>query len=55
VVWVSVIASLGYFFGSRWQWLTTELQDVEVVLGVLVVIGAIIWWWRSRRRLAHAE
>ena len=39
VVWVSVMASLGYFFGSRLQWLTDEVEHVEIVLiGILIVV-----------------
>jgi Uncharacterized membrane-associated protein len=47
-VWVSAIASLGYFFGSRWQWLTAQLEMVDIALVALVLIGAVIWWWRQR-------
>jgi membrane-associated protein len=60
VVWVSVIASLGYFFGSRWDWLTERLEVVEIAL-VVVFIIALIWYRRSRpvsnarQRCARAE
>ncbi len=47
-VWVSVIASLGYFFGSRWRWLLTRLQIVDVTIAVLVLLGALVLW-RKRR------
>src|SRR5579872_2539687 len=59
-LWVSVIASLGYFFGSRWEALAGDLERVEVALVVVVIVGGLIWWWRSRRpsarqRSARAE
>jgi membrane protein DedA with SNARE-associated domain len=41
-VWVSVVASLGYFFGSRWQIVTEQLEYVEIgLIGVLLLILAI--------------
>ena len=61
-VWVSVVSCLGYFFGSRWQWVESELQVVEFCLVVVVVIAGLFWWWRSqqssgrrRQRSAGAE
>jgi membrane-associated protein len=54
-LWVSVIASLGYFFGSRLQWLTNELEEVEIALLVVLVIAALILRWRALRRPLRAE
>lgn len=53
-VWVSVVASLGYFFGSRWQIVTEQLEYVEIgLVGVLLLILAI----RRKRlqKVARAE
>lgn len=48
-VWVSVVSCLGYFFGSRWQWVEGELQVVEFCLVVVVAIAGLFWWWRSQQ------
>ncbi len=37
-LWVSIIGCLGYFFGSRWEWLASRLQWIEIAL-VVVLIG----------------
>lgn len=55
LLWVSVIASLGYFFGSRWEWLMNELQEVEIALAVLLLIVALILRWHSRQRSVRAD
>lgn len=51
VVWVAVISSLGYLFGSQWKALMHALRDADLVLlavvVVIVLIGGLI---RSRRR-----
>jgi len=49
VLWVSVVASLGYFFGSRWEWLMTELEEFQIVLAAIAV-GALLFLWRRERR-----
>jgi membrane protein DedA with SNARE-associated domain len=51
-VWVTVIASLGYFFGSRWQWLLTRLEIVDVALAAVAVAAVLFLWWRRRRRIS---
>lgn len=52
VLWVSVVASLGYFFGSRWEWLMTELEESQIVLAVIAVVLLLVLWRRERRRVA---
>ena len=47
-VWVSVVACLGYFFGSRLQWVTEQLEYVEIALVVILVIVLVV-----RRRLGR--
>ena len=54
-LWVSVIASLGYFFGSRLQWVTEELEQVEIALLIVLVIAALILRWRALRRPVRAD
>jgi len=52
VLWVSVVASLGYFFGSRWDWLLNELEDLQLVLAAVAVLVLLVLWRRERRRVA---
>jgi membrane protein DedA with SNARE-associated domain len=54
VVWVSAIASVGYFFNSRWDWMMEEIDDLQVIIAVLALIVGLAWWLRSRRRRAVA-
>src|SRR4029077_19881263 len=54
VLWVTVVASLGYFFGSRWDWLMTELEDLQLVLAGVAVLALLVSWWRERKRAARA-
>lgn len=50
-LWVSCIACMGYFFGSRWQWMESELEVVEFAfVVVLLIAGLVWWWWRSRQK-----
>ncbi len=55
VLWVSVVASLGYFFGSRWEWFMGELDDLQLVFAILAIIGLLFLWRRERRRVARAR
>ena len=50
VLWVSVVASLGYFFGSRWEWLMTELEEFQIVLAAIAVVALLFLWRRERRK-----
>lgn len=56
VLWVSVVASLGYLFGSRWEWLMTELEEFQIVLAAIAVVVLLFLWRRERRkRVARAS
>jgi len=48
-LWVTVIASVGYLFGSQWGRLLTIMGRANVVVFVLAVLVALIIWWRRRR------
>jgi len=52
VLWVTVVSCLGYFFGSRWDWLMTESEDFQIVLGAIAVIALLVLWRRERRKAA---
>ena len=52
VLWVSVVASLGYFFGSRWDWLMAELEDLQFVMAGIAVLVLLVFWRRERKKMA---
>ena len=49
VLWVSVIAGLGYLFGKHWEALVDLVQDANLAVAVAVVIVVAFFWWRRRR------
>jgi len=55
VLWVTVVASLGYFFGSRWEWLMKELEELQLVLAAVAVFVLLVLWRRERMRAARAR
>lgn len=50
VLWVTVIASVGYLFGQHWERLERNVKRVDISIAVILLVGAAWWWWRSRRR-----
>lgn len=48
VLWVSVISSVGYFFGRHWERMENALKRVDIVVVIVVVIAALVWWRRRR-------
>jgi membrane protein DedA with SNARE-associated domain len=49
VLWVSVIAGVGYLFGKHWERLVDLVQDANLAVAVAVVIVIAFFWWRRRR------
>lgn len=49
VVWVSVIAGVGYFFGKHWEGLVDLVEDANIAIAIVVVVFAAVFWWRRRR------
>ncbi len=49
-VWVSAICSAGYLFGGHWGTLAHDLRRVDLVVAIVVVVAALLWW-RSRNRI----
>ena len=49
VLWVSVIAGVGYLFGKHWERLVDLVQDANLAVAVAVVIVVAFFWWRRRR------
>src|SRR5256885_8621551 len=52
VLWVSVVASLGYFFGSRWDWLMAELEDLQFVMAGIAAVVLLVFWRREGQKVA---
>jgi membrane protein DedA with SNARE-associated domain len=50
LTWVTVIASLGYLFGSQLDRLLATVKHVEIALSILLLIGLAIYLWRRRKR-----
>jgi membrane-associated protein len=48
VLWVSVIASLGYFFGRHWDRMENALKRFDIAIVIVVVIAILVWWLRRR-------
>ena len=53
-VWVTVISSVGYFFGRHWDELARIMKgfNAAVLLAVLLVL---FFWWRQRRKGAGRQ
>jgi membrane protein DedA with SNARE-associated domain len=49
VVWVTVIASVGYFFGKHWEGLVDLVEDANIAIAIVVIVFAAVFWWRRRR------
>jgi membrane protein DedA with SNARE-associated domain len=48
--WVTVISTVGYFFGRHWNRLERVLKRFDIAVAILVVLIAIFWWYRNRLR-----
>src|SRR3954452_24517642 len=58
VVWVTVVATLGYAFGSQWQRVVHYLKGAQILVAALLILIALMIWRRRRlrrRRLAGAR
>jgi membrane-associated protein len=53
-LWVSVIGCMGYFFGSRWEWLASQLERVEIALVAVLIVG-LFWLRRSGPNAARSK
>jgi len=49
-VWVSVISSIGYFFGQRWEELARVMKGINAAVLLAAVLLAVFFWWRQRRK-----
>jgi membrane protein DedA with SNARE-associated domain len=48
-LWVSVISSVGYFFGRHWDRLEREIKRLDLAAVVALLLIAAFLWWRNRR------
>lgn len=49
-VWVGAICSAGYLFGGHWGRLVHDLRRFDLAVAIVLVVGALLWWWRNRSR-----
>jgi membrane-associated protein len=49
-LWVTVIASVGFIFGSRWSALMHFMKRFDVILGVAFILTLGVLWWRNWRK-----
>jgi membrane-associated protein len=49
LLWVTVIASVGYLFGRHWARLAQGLKWFDIAVAILVLLAAVYFWWRRRR------
>jgi membrane protein DedA with SNARE-associated domain len=49
VVWVSVIAGVGYLFGKHWEALVDLVEDANLAAAIVAIVLAALFWWRRRR------
>jgi membrane protein DedA with SNARE-associated domain len=50
VLWVTVISTVGYFFGSHWDELAAVIRRANVFLLVVAAAVAVFFWWREKRK-----
>ena len=50
-LWVTVIAFVGYFFGSEWERLLYFMKRFNIVFAILCVLAVAVIWWRRRRAM----
>ena len=48
-VWVTTISTVGYLFGRHWERLERDVKRFDAAIAILVLLVALILWWRSRR------
>jgi membrane protein DedA with SNARE-associated domain len=48
-VWVTAICGAGYLFGGHWGRLAHDLKRFDLVVAIVVVVGGLWLWWRSRQ------
>jgi membrane-associated protein len=54
LVWVVVISSLGYSFGSQWGRLLELMKEANWIILAVVAVLALFFLWKRRRRARRA-
>jgi len=54
-LWVTVISSVGYFFGRHWEKLEQGMKRFDVAVAIIVLLLAAFLWWRNRRSRTRAS
>ena len=54
-LWVSVISSVGYFFGKYWDDLMRVMHGLNLVLLVVAVAVGVFLWWRWRKSTQESD
>ncbi len=49
LLWVTVIASVGYLFGQHWQRLVQDMKVFDIAVAVLALLAIAVVWWRRRK------
>ncbi len=49
-VWVTVISSVGYFFGRHWDELARIMKGFNLAVLLAAVLLVVFFWWRQRRK-----
>src|SRR5262249_52344912 len=47
-LWVTAIASVGYFFGRHWYTLFHIIKSLNIALLIAVIVILLLWWKRKR-------
>ncbi|OLB24561.1 MAG: DedA family protein [Acidobacteriales bacterium 13_2_20CM_55_8] len=54
-VWVTVISSVGYFFGRHWEELARTMRGINAAVLLAAVLLIVFFWWRPRRKGAGSQ
>lgn len=59
IVWCATFIGLGYQLGAKWQLLFEYLHRYGLVIGIVLVMGLLIWWgWKfvvSKKRTMNEK
>ena len=54
-VWVTIIALVGYFFGSQWELVLAIIKRANLALVGLFVLAVLLLWWRRHARKTRTK
>jgi membrane protein DedA with SNARE-associated domain len=53
-LWVSVISTVGFLFGTHWGTLIRVLKEFDMLVFAVVALVIALLWWRRRRSASDA-